>query len=121
MDFEECIKKRMAKEVIRDDELIKSLLKTSKNKLDSEEKLELDEVTFASKISFKALAWIQIIFPIFFVLIALNEWFNIGTNNLLSKALWEKNIDKFNMIFVLAVQFAFFFRFDNLYVFLSCC
>ena len=45
MDFKECLKKRIAKEVIEDKELIISLLKTSQNKLDSEEKLELDEVT----------------------------------------------------------------------------
>jgi len=32
MDFEECIKKRIAKEVNKDEELIKSLLKISKNK-----------------------------------------------------------------------------------------
>ena len=51
MDFEECIKKRIAKEVTKDEELIKSLLKTSKNKLNSEEKLRLDEITSISKIS----------------------------------------------------------------------
>jgi len=51
MDFEECIKKRIAKQVKKDEDLIKSLLKTSKNKLDSEETLELDEVTSNSKIS----------------------------------------------------------------------
>ena len=51
MDFEECLKKRIAKEVSKDEELIKSLLKTSKNKLDSEEKLELDDITSVSKIS----------------------------------------------------------------------
>jgi len=51
MDFEECLKKRIAKEVGEDIELINSLLKTSKNKLDSEGKLELDEITSGSKIS----------------------------------------------------------------------
>jgi len=51
MDFEECIKKRIAKEVSKDEELINSLLKTSKNKLDSEMKLELDDITSVSKIS----------------------------------------------------------------------
>jgi len=51
MDFKECIKKRIVKEVCSDEELIKSLLKTSKNKLDSEEKLGLDDITSASKIS----------------------------------------------------------------------
>lgn len=51
MDFKECIKRRIAKEVSKDEELIKSLLKTSKNKLESEEKLKLDEITSGSKIS----------------------------------------------------------------------
>ncbi len=51
MDFRECIKKRIAKEVNIDEELIKSLLKTSQNKLESEKKLELDEITSVSKIS----------------------------------------------------------------------
>ncbi len=51
MDFDECIKKRIAKEVKEDKELISSLIKTSQNKLDSEKKLELSEVTSGSKIS----------------------------------------------------------------------
>lgn len=51
MDFNECLKKKIAKEVSEDKELIASLLKTSRNKLDSEKKLELTEVTAASKIS----------------------------------------------------------------------
>ena len=51
MDFTECLKKRIAKEVKEDKELITSLIKTSQNKLDSEKKLELSEVTSGSKIS----------------------------------------------------------------------
>lgn len=51
MDFNECLKKRIAKEVKPDLELIESLKKTSQNKLNSEEKLELSEVTAGSKIS----------------------------------------------------------------------
>ena len=51
MDFNECIKKRIVKEVKEDKELIASLIKTSQNKLDSEKKLELSEVTSGSKIS----------------------------------------------------------------------
>lgn len=51
MDFSECLKKRIAKEVKIDEELINSLLKTSQNKLDSEEKLEFNDVTSVSKIS----------------------------------------------------------------------
>ena len=51
MDFNECLKKRIAKEVNEDKELITSLIKTSQNKFDSEKKLELSEVTSSSKIS----------------------------------------------------------------------
>jgi len=51
MDFKECIKKKIAKEIKHDEELIASLLKTSKNKLESEKKLELDETTSSSKIT----------------------------------------------------------------------
>ena len=51
MDFNECLKKRIAKEIKEDNELIDSLIKTSQNKLNSEEKLELSEVTSSSKIS----------------------------------------------------------------------
>ena len=52
MDFNECIKKKIAKEVKKDEELITSLLKTSQNKLDSENKLELNDVTSGSKYLF---------------------------------------------------------------------
>jgi len=51
MDFKECTRKRIAKEVTKDEELIKSLLKTSQNKSHSEKKLELNEMTSVSKIS----------------------------------------------------------------------
>ena len=51
MDFNECLKKKIAKEVKEDKELISSLIKTSQNKLDSEEKLELNYITSGSKIS----------------------------------------------------------------------
>ena len=51
MDFNDCLKRIIAKEVKLDEELIKSLLKTSQNKLDSEKKLELNDVTSISKIS----------------------------------------------------------------------
>ena len=51
MDFDECLKKKIAKEVKADEGLIASLIKTSKNKLYSEEKLELSEMTLSSKIS----------------------------------------------------------------------
>lgn len=51
MDFKECLKKKIAKEISEDKELVASLLKTSQNKLDSEEKLDLNEITSGSKIS----------------------------------------------------------------------
>ena len=51
MDFNECLKKRIAKKVGEEKELIISLLKTSQNKLNSQRKLELNEVTSSSKIS----------------------------------------------------------------------
>ena len=51
MDWKDCIKKRIAKEINPDLDLIKSLIKTSNNKLKSEEKLKLDDLTSSSKIS----------------------------------------------------------------------
>ena len=51
MDWFECNKKRIVKEVNIDLDLINSLKKTSINKLNSENKLELDEITASSKIS----------------------------------------------------------------------
>jgi len=51
MDWNECIKTKIAKEVKEDIDLINSLIKTSKNKLESENKLEMSEVTAVSKVS----------------------------------------------------------------------
>ena len=51
MDFKECIKRKIAKQVKVDEGLINSLLKTSKNKLESNMRLKLEEVTLSSKIS----------------------------------------------------------------------
>ena len=51
MDFGECLKKRVAKGVKNDKNLIASLIKTSQNKFDSEKKLELTDVTSGSKIT----------------------------------------------------------------------
>ena len=51
MDFTDCLKKRIAKEIKEDKELIVSLIKTSQNRFDSEKKLELNEITTNSKIS----------------------------------------------------------------------
>ena len=51
MDWEECCNKRIAKSVKPDIEMIKSLIKSSKNKLDSESKLEMSDTTAASKLS----------------------------------------------------------------------
>ena len=51
MDWFECNKKRIVKEVEIDIDLIESLNKTSTNKLNSESKLELDDIAASSKIS----------------------------------------------------------------------
>jgi hypothetical protein len=51
MDFNDCIKKKIVKEVSKDKELITSLIKTSQNKFYSEKKLELSGITSSSKIS----------------------------------------------------------------------
>lgn len=51
MDWFECNKKRIVKEVNIDENLIESLKKTSDNKLNSESKLELNEITAGSKLS----------------------------------------------------------------------
>lgn len=51
MDWKECLNKRIVKKVQVDFELIKSLVKTSKNKLESENKLVMDNITANSKVS----------------------------------------------------------------------
>jgi len=51
MDWRECFRKKVVKEVGEDAGLIASLLKTSENKLKSSEKLDLSEETAASKLS----------------------------------------------------------------------
>lgn len=51
MDWKECLNKRLVKNVNVDVNLINSLIKTSKNKLESENKLIMDDITSASKIS----------------------------------------------------------------------
>lgn len=51
MDWFECNKKRIVKEVSVDEELISSLLKTSEKKILSEQLLPLNETTSESKIS----------------------------------------------------------------------
>ena len=51
MDWEECRNKRIAKEAKPDEDMINSLVKSSKNKMESEGKLSLDEITAASKLS----------------------------------------------------------------------
>ncbi len=51
MDFNDCLKKRIVKEIKEDKELIISLIKTSKNKFDSEKELKLNDTTAGSKIS----------------------------------------------------------------------
>jgi hypothetical protein len=51
MDWLECNKKRIVKEVSTDNDLIESLKKSSILKLKSQERLNLDDVTAVSKIS----------------------------------------------------------------------
>jgi hypothetical protein len=51
MDWRECLGKKIAKRISVDVNLINSLIETSRNKLISEEKLILDEITAGSKIS----------------------------------------------------------------------
>ena len=50
-DWKDCLEAFTAKKVKPDDSMIKSLIKTSKNKLDSEGQLVMNNVTAASKIS----------------------------------------------------------------------
>ena len=51
MDWQECLKKRFAKDVKKDEGLIVSLLKTSDNKLISSDELVMNEKTANSKVS----------------------------------------------------------------------
>ena len=51
MDWEECCKKRLVKDISEDQEFVESLIKTSENKLKSGEKLIIDSTTASSKIS----------------------------------------------------------------------
>lgn len=51
MDWKECCSKMVAKDVKIDRNMINSLIKSSSNKLESENKLELSIITAASKLS----------------------------------------------------------------------
>src|SRR3989338_795778 len=51
MDWQECNMKKMVKSISADEELLKSLLKTSENKIISAELLVLNDATANSKIS----------------------------------------------------------------------
>ena len=51
MDWEECCNKRIVKEVKPDSDMVSSLVKSSRNKLESEAKLPMNDVTAASKLS----------------------------------------------------------------------
>ncbi|MBI3190539.1 hypothetical protein HYZ41_02445 [archaeon] len=51
IDWKSCLDTLTAKDVKPDEDMIKSLIKMSKNKLLSEEKLEMSDVTAASKLS----------------------------------------------------------------------
>lgn len=51
MDFNECLKKSLAKGVGKDANLIRSLLRASKNRMESAIRLEMSPVTASSKVS----------------------------------------------------------------------
>lgn len=51
MDWEECCNKRIAKSIKPDVDIINSLTKSSENKLESESKLIMSDVTASSKLS----------------------------------------------------------------------
>jgi len=51
MDWKECCDKRIVKDVEPDADFIKSLIMSSKNKLESESRLEMSDITAASKLS----------------------------------------------------------------------
>lgn len=51
MDWKSCLDSLTAKRVKPDDSMIKSLLKSSKNKLDSESQLKMSGITAVSKLS----------------------------------------------------------------------
>ena len=51
MDWEDCCSRRIAKNVKPDVDMIASLTKSSRNKLESESKLIMNEVTASSKLS----------------------------------------------------------------------
>lgn len=51
MDWEECFKKRIVKEIKKDTDLIKSLIENSRNKLESSNELKMNEITAISKFS----------------------------------------------------------------------
>ena len=51
MDWEECCNKRIVKSVKPDADMMNSLAKSSKNKLESESKLMMSDVTASSKLS----------------------------------------------------------------------
>ena len=51
MDWKECWNKRIIKNIKPDNDMVNSLIKSSKNKLESENKLTMDSITASSKIS----------------------------------------------------------------------
>ncbi len=51
MDWKECKDKKFVKEVRVDENLINSLIKSSKKKFESGKRLELDEITASTKVS----------------------------------------------------------------------
>ena len=54
MDWKECWDKRIVKDIKKDEQLISSLIKTSENRLKTEEKIEIDNITCPKGYSAKA-------------------------------------------------------------------
>lgn len=51
MDWKECKDKRFVKGIIKDENLMNSLIKSSKKKLESNKRLGLDKITASTKVS----------------------------------------------------------------------
>ncbi len=68
----------------------------------------LADLWFASKINDEAIAALQLVFPLWFLLLSFQEAIHIATNNLLSIYQWKKNFESQSKVFWMAVIFAVF-------------
>ncbi len=78
----------------------------------------LTDFYFAAKIDVYWIAALQAVFPLYFLLISLGEWFATATNNLVSIALWEKSDYKKNVYFAIGLIYSFLLWF-LMYIFAS--